>query len=238
MRQVVTEAATPRRGRGLRRRTRNKRQDAVGTYFGDAWSLAKRTAVGLNEIRKLINVEQKFIDVNTAQTAGQSGTVVYLTPVVQGDNISEREGDSIKVQSFRLLGTIRRDVAAGATVVEAFRLLVVRDLQNAAAAPLASDVLETVGTSSAPYQFLDFLNGAQLNKRFTVVYDTMQLLDLYHPIVSVDFSTNHDCHVMFRGTTSGTGSAGNGSYWLILVSSSTLTLPTFEGMTRLCFTDN
>lgn len=228
-----------RRSRGrTSKRSNRSGSDSVGRYFGDAWSLAKRTAVGLNEIRKLINVEHKFIDVNTDLTCTQTGTVGYLTSIGQGDNITDREGDSIKVQSFSIRGHVRRDSAAASTAVDVVRLLVVRDLQNQGAAPTAADVLETLGTSKSPYQYVDFLNGNDLNKRFTIVWEYYTSLDLYHPIKTYEFSTNHDCHVFYRGSTSAQTSAGNGTYYLIAVSSANTATPILECTSRLRFTDN
>ncbi len=198
--------------------------------------MAKRTAVGLNEIRKLINVEHKFVDVNNVSATTQAGTVTYLSGMNQGDNISEREGDSIKIQSFDIIGQIQRDPASAA--VDGVRLLIIRDLQNTGAAPLGTDVLETVGTIESAFQQLDFLNGNDLNKRFTVVYDELFSLDTYHPVRQFRFRTTHDCHVFYRGTTSAVGSAGNGSYFMIAYCNALVAQPNVVFSTRLRFTDN
>jgi len=74
----------------------SSQEQAVGKYFGDAWSLAKRTATGLNEIRKLINVEEKVIQTdNASATFNTTGTVYSLSTVVQGTDYDERVGNSI-----------------------------------------------------------------------------------------------------------------------------------------------
>lgn len=223
------------RGRGARR-SRRQGGDSVGKYFGDAWSLAKRTAVGLNEIRKLINVEHKYIDVNATSPSGRSGTVTLLTPIQQGDNINEREGDSIKIQSLEICGAVYR--ATAASFSETVRVLVVRDLQNAGAAPTASDVLETLGTVYSAFQPLDFISGNDLNKRFTVVMDEMVCLDTYHLVTPISFKTTHDCHVYFRSNGSTVASSGNGTYFLIVVSTSNTDPATFDFNSRIRFTDN
>lgn len=175
---------------------------------------------------------------NTAPTAATVGSVVYLTPIQQGDNISEREGNSIKVQSFEIKGFYYRDPAAAAAAAETVRVLVVRDLQNQGAAPTGGDIFENLTGGFSPLQPIDFLNSNDLNKRFTVVYDTMFTTDLYHPIETIDFSTTHDCHVFFRGTSSVVTSAGNGAYFLVVVSSSTSNPGSLQFTSRLRFTDN
>jgi hypothetical protein len=237
------DAAYPQPYRPSRPRRREQRQtrssgDAVGTYVGDAWSLAKRTAYGLNEIRKLINVEHKYIDFNSSGNINQSGFAAALSLTAQGDNVTEREGDSIKIQSFELCASVSRGAAAPATQYDAVRVMVVRDLQNTGSVPLVSDILETVGTVTAPYQPVDFLNGSDLNKRFTIVYDELLVLDPSNPIKMVTFKTMHDCHTFYRGTTNAIGSAGNGTYFLVCVSNAAATVPSIDYSTRIRFTDN
>lgn len=197
--------------------------------------MAKRTAYGLNEIRKLINVEEKFIDNNfTLSPDSVTGAVSYLTPVPQGDDIAQREGNSIKIQRFLAKGIVRWN--SSATGPQAVRVLVVRDLQNPGATITVSDVLETIGTVSAPFQQLDFIN--KQNGRFTVVDDQLFTVDQYNPIVPFEMNSAHDCHVFFRGGTNTVASAGNGAYFMLAVSDYAATVPVVISSTRLYFTDN
>lgn len=183
-------------------------------------------------------MEHKFVDVGVSLTAAQAGTVGYLSAIPQGDNVSEREGNSIKIQSFEFKGFIVRNGNQSASEVEAFRVIVVRDLQNQGAAPTGADILETVGSIYAPIQHVDFINGSDLNKRFTVVYDELITLDLYHPSHWIDFKTNHDCHVFYRGIGSTVTSAGNGSYFMLVVSDRSTNPSALYMNTRLRYTDN
>jgi len=187
----------------------------------------------LNEIRKLINVEQKYIDVSS-NTAGidYNGATTYLCPVAQGDDVTNREGNSIKVQKFQIRGT----VVASSTAAQAARIMVIRDLQNQGAAPTVGSILQTIGAGQAPFQQLDFTNWQ--NKQFTVVFDQLFTLDQYNPMDMFEFETNHDCHVYFRGTGSTSASAGNGAYYAVYISSESTSGPIFSLATRLLFTDN
>lgn len=225
------------RQRSRAKRSRRSGGDSVGNYFGDAWSLAKRTAYGLNEIRKLINVEHKYIDVNASSASSRAGVITYLSPAGQGDDITQREGDSIKVQSFEITGLVYRDSAA-TTNSEAIRILILRDLQNTGASPTGNDIVENVSTQYAPYQPLDFLNGSDLNKRFTIVYDNLVNLDLQTTCKAFSFKSMHDCHVFYRGTTNAVASAGNGSYFMLVLSSNSTLTSNVDFTSRLRFTDN
>lgn len=224
-----------KRGMGPNKRSQGP-NNAVGEYFGDAWSLAKRTANGLNEIRKLINVEHKYVDVNGTSSSTFNGTVTHLSPIAQGDNVSERDGDSIKVQSFHISGAVFRNTLAAATVNESVRIIVVRALQDNLSPPSTGEILETAGTATAPYQGIDFLNSSDLNKKFGIVYDDLFSLDNAHQVRLVNFTTNHDCHVYYRGVAS--NQTGNGNYYLLVVSNTNATVPSFDFSSRLRFTDN
>lgn len=198
--------------------------------------MAKRTASGLNEIRKLINVEEKYLDNSGNPTFDRNGTVAYVSGIQQGDGVTDREGNSVKVQSFALQFLITWNPASTSAV--GCRILLVRDLQNQGATIAASDVLETVGSSTAPVTYIDYTNGPFSNKRFSIVYDKLLTVDQYNPITHDMFKSNHDCHVAYRGTTSAVASAGNGSYFLVAVSSDATNLPSIIYSTRMVYTDN
>lgn len=164
-----------------------------------------------------------------------NGTVTYLSGLSQGDNIIEREGNSIKMQKFQLQFQVEH---TGGSPVPC-RIIVVRDLQNQGATFTTGTVLETAGSTVAPYSFMNFVNSVQQNKRFTVVYDNLITVSTYEPSQIDSFTTTHDCHVYYRGTDATVSSAGNGSYFLITLSGNVTTnLPIIEYNTRFEFTDN
>lgn len=237
---VLKSVANKSQGKSSRvrgqRRSRRRDGDSVGNYFGDAWSLAKRTAVGLNEIRKLINVEHKYVDVNLTTNTSQSGGSNYLCPVAQGNGIVDRDGDSIKVQSFDIIGTLYRNTAS--TVNESYRVMIIRDLMNQGADPTGTDVVETAGTQYAPLQHNDMLNGPDYNSRFTILYDELFSLDTYHPTHTFRFHSNHDCHIAFRGTGATVASAGTGAYFLLTFTSVATNSANCDFSSRIRFTDN
>ncbi len=209
---------------------------AVGTYVGDAWSLAKRTAVGLNEIRKLINVEHKYNDRQNSLTCTQAGNVQLLTNIGQGDDINQRDGDSIKLQSIKIRGYIRLDAAA--TLSSAVRVLLVRDLQNPGATITGADLIQQASSVYAPVSHYNFINGVNLQNRFTVIYDEVQTVDPSNPLVVFDYESKHDCHVFFRGTGTAFTDCAAGAVFLVVFSDATVNLPIATFTTRVLFTDN
>lgn len=220
-----------------RRRNSNSRKEPVGQYFQDAWSLARRTATGLNEIRKLINVEMKYIDSYSILTPTYTGLPVYLHPIAQGDNVSDREGDSIKVQSLEMRGFVQWNDAVDHNIA---RILVVRDMQNLGALPAASDVLANSGGGSAVVCPYNFINGKEINKRFSVLFDEIVTVCNGTVVVPFSYTTALDRHVYFRGASATVDDAAAGSIYCICLSNQATggTAPTVNFATRLIYTDN
>ena len=131
-----------------RRRPRRNAGDSVGRYFGDAWSLAKRTAVGLNEIRKLINIEEKILETTGSSLIfDTTGIIQPISRIAQGLDYTNRVGDSIKMQHIEVRGRIFKHATATSSVM---RIMLVRDLDGAGTIPTTGDILQTVGSSTAP----------------------------------------------------------------------------------------
>lgn len=234
-----TKTRSQRAPRMMRKRNQSRSNgNPVGDYVGDAWSLAKRTALGLNEIRKLINVEEKYFDRSAlAFPPSQAGVSIYLTNMGQGDDINSRDGDSIKVQRFTVDAQISRNALSTAQG-EWVRMIVVRDLQNPGAALSGSDVIAQASTVLAPISPYNVLNGPQYNKRFSIVCDESVRLDSNNTASSISYQSSHDCHVYFRGTTSAQADAGNGTYFALFFCNTTTNLPSIDFISRLVFTDN
>jgi len=237
----IMKSSVNKSGRGSRqraqRRTRNQ-GNSVGNYVGDAWSLAKRTAIGLNEIRKLINVEVKYIDTSFyGVSLDQAGVVYYLTALAQGDDITDREGDSIKVQTLEILGDVYRNSSSTA-VRDTVRIMIVRDLTNEGVTPTGADVLSQASSGLVTLCAPNFLNSSLENKRFSYLYDEIIELDTTHTAQTFRFTTTSDKHVYFRGNANSAANAGTGSYWLLMFSNNATNTPLASAVARVTFTDN
>lgn len=216
-----------------RRRTKAKKSKRmqVADYAGDAYSLAKRTAQGLNYLRKLINIETKYFDVLPANfTVNSTGVVTPLNLIPQGLNISDRVGDSIKIQHIRYRLVITSDPTAIVTTV---RFLIVRDLENAGATPSTTDILESANVVAQP----NFIN---TRTRFSILVDEHIALDIDGISASVHAaSMAHAGHIRFRGTAGAAASQAQGAlFFLVLSSQAALLLPTITFASRLEYTDD
>ena len=218
---VVTKRATRRRGR--------KKVDPVGQYASDAWSLAKRTAYGLNEIRKLINIEQKFVDTTVTNNTSRAGGINYLSGIAQGTDLSNRVGDSIKVQRFSINGYISG--AANAVV----RILIVRDRENSGSDPVGSDILQNASVAATPFSYVNYIN----KDRFTILYDSTYTINTVAiPGTLFEYTVSDLGHIKYRGTTSASASAAEGSLYLATFTDLAATQPTVVFTSRIEYTDD
>jgi hypothetical protein len=220
--------------RRLARTTRQPKGDGqVGQYFEDAWSLAKRTAVGLNEIRKLINIEEKALDtVQGSQTFDTTGNVYSLSTVAQGLDYNTRVGDSIRMQNIEVRWRVYKNSAASQTI---FRVIMFRDLDGYGTAPTTADVLQAVGAATAPTTPPDFLN----RKRFAIVRDEFHTLNnTGDSTVTGTWIVPHNGHILYLGTTAAASSNGKGSLYLAVVSDEALNTPSVAFTSRIVYTDD
>jgi hypothetical protein len=213
------------------RKQRNKQTDGVGQYASDAWSLAKRTAVGLNEIRKLINIETKFFDFYT-NTTFSTTSITNISLMAQGLTSTTRVGDSIRLQhiegSFQLVANSN---SAGARC----RITVIRDLDNAGTAP--TSLLVYQNDTTQPACMVTSMKFNEL-ERFSVLFDEVLVVCNGTFSATSHFSMAHNGHVKFLGAGATAADAGKGSVFLLITTSEAANLPTVTAYTRIMYTDD
>ncbi len=223
---------------GIRRRRKGRRNKAkqvgeVGQYAEDAWSLAKRTMRGLNEIRKLVNIETKLLVAYTSTSVDFNGSIVGLSRIAQGSNYTERVGDSIKLQHMICRYRIFLNASDTQSIV---RVIVFKDLFQQGTPPTVTDVLETgPGGVSTPLSSINFLK----KDRFPIIHDELYSLDTAGGTTAVGMIDKPlQSHVKYIGTTAAAASDAQGSVYVLLVSDENTNLPTVNFYSNLYFTDD
>lgn len=217
-----------RKRRQRRRGTGSGQADSVGKYASDAWSLAKRTMVGLNEIRKLINVEEKLLVTSTVVTPDTAGGVYAISRLGQGTDINQRVGDSIKLQRITLSAYLALNASATATVA---RILLVRDLDGYGTQPTTANILESVSVNADP----KFLN----RERFSILIDEKICLATAGPyIIPIDHVLPHEGHIKYLGSSAAEASDGKGSLYLCYLSTETTNKPSLTFSSVIYYTDD
>lgn len=132
---------------------KNKRNVKMGKYVKKGYSVAKTAVAAYNmatELAALINVEKKYRDYSQISAAiNWSGSTFssFCLPA-QGDGVSERVGDSIKVTSCKIRCRL---VGSGSGTGNLVRFIVFWDKEGTVGGP--SDVLDTTGSVSTPLEY-------------------------------------------------------------------------------------
>jgi hypothetical protein len=232
---IVTVRKASRRNRRGRFKQSGK-PDAVGQYASDAWSLAKRTAYGLNEIRKLINIETKFLDTNVpSYTVSTTGSMTPISEIAQGLTSTTRVGDSLRIQHIEVRGRVQVNTSATNSLV---RVMLVRDLDGYGTAPTVADVLEVNASVGAPLSPEKFAK----RERFSILFDELicvqSAISTGTAMIPFTFMTTHQGHILYLGSTAAPASDGKGSVYLLAVSDEATDLPTVAFISRILFTDD
>jgi hypothetical protein len=191
--------------------------------------LAKRTAYGLNEIRKLINIETKISESTGSAAIDTTSTTSTLSSIAQGLDYTNRIGDSIKLQKIEF--KVRWTVGTG--VATFCRVLLVRDLDGYGTKPTMSLVLNTLSVLS-PENYLN-------KDRFSILYDELECLNQVSTPNSVTtFDMAHEGHIKYLGTTAADASNGKGSLYLMFLTNEAAgaAAPTITYHSRIYYTDD
>jgi hypothetical protein len=216
------------RKRGAGRKLTNK--DHVSKFAGDAYSLASRAVAGVNAIRKLINIETKFADYNINGFVTTTPTVLYASALTQGVDVSNRVGDSIRLQGLSYAFRVTGDPTAA--VYSSVRLLIVRDNENVGATPAVTDILVSQSVTSSLNWFTTSRFNVLLDEVVGFVANTGSLTDFRRGTIS-----QHG-HVKFRGTSNAVGSAAEGSIFILAFSNVVALPPSLLLDFRVTYTDD
>lgn len=214
------------RKRGGRRRRKTawyNRKYSVG-------QMASKAIRGVNYIRKLINVEKKFLDtVVTATTQGTAGTFTPLTYIAEGDDYNSRDGHSILTQGF----LFRMRLTANSTsVVNFMRIILFVDKEFAGTVATTAQLLETTTEYMSPLQH-------DQGRRFSILMDKIVALD-YNGKGTVSFNKYFkiNSHIKFVGTGATAADGKEGHIFLFTMSDNNTNQPGWGMYSRIRFTDN
>lgn len=137
-----------RRRPKVTRQMRNKGTNAlVPRTWGSAFSMAKRALSLGTMLKGLVNSEKKYHDVTqTPETISYNGDVTLLSGMAAGDDVGNRQGNSVLARSLYFRADITGNTQNTSNVT---RCIIFIDKMNQGTAPTASDILSVVGASNA-----------------------------------------------------------------------------------------
>lgn len=218
-----------------RRPYRPRRRRGGSNWFSSAYrTVAKHTNWGtmwqaIQDIKSLINVEKKWLDVTSTGTVGTTPGVSHLTNIPQGDTQNTRDGVSAKLTQLFLKFQLVMDPSVATTRT---RIVVVHDCNdNGGVAPTFTQVFQAANTL-APR---NLLQGA--GERFKILYDGL---------ISQSASSNNviswkkvlrlQNHVKWSGALGTDTTVGH--IYLFTVSDQATTTPTLSYYSRVRYVDN
>ncbi len=184
--------------------------------------------------KRLLNVEKKWHDVDGFNiNASQSGTIIQLTNVAQGDTSQTRDGDQLKILSLQLKLFGVRDSVANASLM---RVMIVQDSQTNGAIYALSDLLEDASVSN------NMLSPANLDNkyRFKIWYDRL------HPMIEsasnaikvINKFFNKAVKIRFDNESAVISSLTSNSLSLVVICRQSTNVPTFTHWCRIRYVDN
>jgi len=190
--------------------------------------LAAKAYAGVRAIRKVINVERKYIDYSIAPTAiGTGYTSALLNGIAQGDTSQSRDGNSVLCQSIYMEGLMIGNAAASTNMV---RVVVLKDKQQVADTD--------AGQPFVSNQLWSLYNDTLVPSRYEVLHDQIYHLHISVGHQSLTFSKTipFGQHIKFNGTTAA-DIQKNGVYYYVTSYDNT-NKPTVALNFRTHFTDN
>ncbi len=175
-------------------------------------------------------------DVTVNATVTNTGLISLLTGIPQGDDIGDRTGNKLRIQSIEAKGFILSNTAATADV-QHLRIIIFRDLEQHGTVPAITELLEG-GTYSSLREKLNM-------QRFQVIYDEwipmMNTGTAASPITNAKifkfYKKTKGTKVNYIGTSAAQASQGKGNYYLALDGNQATNGPTFTVNFRVRFTD-
>ena len=184
----------------------------------------------VQQVKGLVNSEMKHFDATFTINPTTAGVVTQLTSIVQGDGVSNRDGESVLLQSLYFRGTTTQNVS-DTSVYNQVRFILFQ-CKNEQDAPTIAKLL-----TSASY-----ISPLNLDNSFNyrIMWDkTMSIIPQYSGHHNQKFFKKYfklNTHVKYDGTTG--ASVKGGGIYLATISDVASNGPDTSISYRLRFTDN
>lgn len=218
------------RRKSRRSRYGNRRRGKRSTYAPNKWAwYAKQAWKGVKFVKSIINSEKHYFD-NTSVTGAvaSAGTIYCLSNIAQGDDVNNRQGNSVLAKTLYVRGTMYRNVSNTA-VINSVRCIWFQDTSNQGSDPTVTDILQSADVRSP-------LN-VDKTSRYSIIRDKVYTLSVGGQAgFNIKKFLPINNHLKYTGS-SGSNIYTNALYVLVITDQSTLQ-PVFDMTSRLAFYDN
>lgn len=219
-----------RYGKGRRGKKRSTKVYGQ-SMAGKALSLALKVAKGLALIRGMVNCEKQYVDTNqTGQVVSNAGQITNLSAIAEGDDVSQRKGNSILARSLYLQADV---VGNAVNTTNMLRCIIFQDQENTGTDPTVADILQFTGSALAVESPLNIDHIARykilLDKKF--VFTTTG-----HMRTNFKKYLNLHTHIKYTGTAS--TDIYRGQIYILWISDVATNDPSVTWNARLGYYDN
>ncbi len=214
---------------------KNNRKPSYYRHGMNALTLASNALTVANQVKKMINVEYKFLDTSeTLMQIGSGANIFQISNIPQGDTESSRDGSQVKVVRINIRGTVRMNDSVPSTNV---RVMLICDKQTNSAIYLHGDLLQNTAVD------LNIVSPLNLDNkyRFHVLYDKNFLYSNNGKFNSqFNINKNIQTRMRFDGATADIANITSSSYSLVVFSDENAPAgqPFLTFTARIRFVDN
>lgn len=211
------------RKRQYRRRQYKKPQKPLRYQVADmAYSAYK----GVKYLKDLVNLETKFYDTSFAATINNTGTMTLLSAIPQGNQESQRVGDSVKLQTLQANFMFSMNNATAYTNV---RIIIFKGDRENTSTPTGAWLLN----GGSLYDLKTWRDRFQTR----ILYDnilTFSNTGTLAKVVRINQPLNFHCNFAPTSTT-----VEDGGLWMYVISDIAATnFPSITGSARVLYTDD
>lgn len=182
-------------------------------------------------LKNLINVEFKKHDVYNSVNSNNTGNLILLNGLSNGDDYNDRDGRSVRFKSIQVQTRTLLNPSSTNTV---FRMILFLDKQANAGSPAVTELLD-VSTAART----DAFRNLDYRKRYVILKDKRFTINSDYPEKIVDFYKKLDMKTIYDDSSTSTiNDITTNSLYLYLVSDEVTNTPATLYNVRLRFIDN
>lgn len=224
----------PRNKNKRRRRPRQERRVIQPSPWDDLRATGRTASRALSIFKgaaSLLNAEVKHVDTEQSASISTTANLTFLTGISQGDGVTSRDGNSVKLKGGYFDSVWVMHASATATRI---RHIVFVDTRNNGTVPSASDIYNT-GDSNG------LINIDAYPNRFVILHDEYVRLDSASNRVfrsKVQLPAVMDMHLTYSGTGATIASNAGPAIYSLMVSTEATNTPSSAAWFRFYFVDN
>lgn len=219
----------PTRRSNYRRRPSYRRSRQTEPTWGQVANKAWKTAL---YVKSLVNSELNYFEATNTVSPTDSGNLILLNGITQGDGVGARTGNQIRMKGLQM----KHQMAANSTAIYSrIRMIIFIDKQPSGTAPTATQLLDT-----SVFPLLTAMRNRAFTRRFKVLSDKNFAL-VYgqdNAIKEHDMYLKINVPVVYNGSGSTVSAISSNALYCLAISNQPTNTPSVQHNFRVSYRDN